>query len=696
MKNYFTLLIFTFWVFSSLLAKDQVFEKTDSTQAKQNYSTKKYIPPVLEIGIGTLSYFGELNTTSSLNAPLIGRFGYHMAFKQPITSYLEFNINAWGGQLSANERTLTRNLNFESTILSTGVSVIYNFSNFLKPDHFIEPILGLGIEVISFESKTDLISANDETYYYWNDGSIRDMEESSPNSGKATQIHRDYNYETEISTSPMYDLDKYNHFALSIPLTIGAKLDIGDKWDFRTAMTYHFTTTDLIDGVSGKTGAFEGDKKSDNILYTSVSISYNFQKKEKVEDAYEEIENDSINIDMNEDEDGDGVIDWEDDCLQTPAGAEVDEKGCPLDTDNDGVPNYADQELNTAPNTQVDSVGVTLKEEDITSYYERQYDTTGTLSPITKEVYSKQTVANKTERNQVDHKEKYAVGIVEFENEIPSDMVNNILSLQDVNTVELDGKILVTVGSYNSKEEAEKRQEELDKKGVSTTEIIKVGENKEVSKISGEEPKSSIENWDTNEEKDEIIYRVQIGAFTKKADERVFKDLPSFIQVKSDDGYVRYFTGSFKSYSDAAKSKINILSAGFTGAFVVAFKNGNRIALNNINNVNLNKKQKSSITSSTSLTNEQKQNMRFKIQLGSYKNQIPTEELEKYMVLGDVEQMEDKKDHIRYVAGSFKTYEEAANYKVQLLEQGFDGCFVVGVYYGKIITSQQAKKMLSK
>ena len=59
------------------------------------------------------------------------------------------------------------------------------------------------------------------------------------------------------------------------------------------------------------------------------------------------------------DSDGDGVPDYRDKCPKTPAEAygRVDEYGCPKDSDGDGVPDYIDQCPNTPLNTEVDKYG---------------------------------------------------------------------------------------------------------------------------------------------------------------------------------------------------------------------------------------------------------------------------------------------------------------------------------------------------
>ncbi|MFV8569744.1 OmpA family protein [Marinobacter sp. SBS5] len=57
------------------------------------------------------------------------------------------------------------------------------------------------------------------------------------------------------------------------------------------------------------------------------------------------------------DTDNDGVADSKDQCPNTPAGAEVNSRGCELDSDNDGVVNSKDQCPNTAAGVEVDENG---------------------------------------------------------------------------------------------------------------------------------------------------------------------------------------------------------------------------------------------------------------------------------------------------------------------------------------------------
>ena len=59
------------------------------------------------------------------------------------------------------------------------------------------------------------------------------------------------------------------------------------------------------------------------------------------------------------DSDADGVLNNRDRCAATPAGAQVDDFGCPADNDGDGVPNGIDRCASTPPGATVDAAGCT-------------------------------------------------------------------------------------------------------------------------------------------------------------------------------------------------------------------------------------------------------------------------------------------------------------------------------------------------
>lgn len=60
------------------------------------------------------------------------------------------------------------------------------------------------------------------------------------------------------------------------------------------------------------------------------------------------------------DSDKDGVIDIDDSCPTTPAGVQVDSRGCAFDTDGDGVPNHADNCPATPAGTAVEARGCAI------------------------------------------------------------------------------------------------------------------------------------------------------------------------------------------------------------------------------------------------------------------------------------------------------------------------------------------------
>ena len=76
--------------------------------------------------------------------------------------------------------------------------------------------------------------------------------------------------------------------------------------------------------------------------------------------------------------------------------------------------------------------------------------------------------------------------------------------------------------------------------------------------------------------------------------------------------------------------------------------------------------------------------------------QIPTDVLDTYLELGNVVPKRDPNSGLtKYFIGNFDNYEEATNYKIELIEKGIIDSFVVGEFKGNIITAVEAIGLLN-
>jgi hypothetical protein len=81
-----------------------------------------------------------------------------------------------------------------------------------------------------------------------------------------------------------------------------------------------------------------------------------------------------------------------------------------------------------------------------------------------------------------------------------------------------------------------------------------------------------------------VIYKVQIGAFNEEVPLEIAN---IFITIankgiknyKEESGLTIYTIGNYQSYDEANKSKAEVINAGVTGAFVVAYKDGKKISI---------------------------------------------------------------------------------------------------------------------
>lgn len=648
--------------------------------------------PTVGLGLGMFKFYGDILDDNYGN-PLVSNLGYDLHVKQQLNTFLTAKFYVLFGTLSANERSVNRNLNFRSSITVGGFALMYNFNQFLREDRIISPYISLGIESVEFHSKTDLFDANGNDYNYWSDGSIRNIAETAPNAGEAKIIQRDYVYETDLRELNVDAFGKYPERTFAIPFGVGAKMHMTENIDFTIGTSLHFTFSDLVDNITDESageriGSQQGNSGDDKFLMTSFSLSYNFlrhEKVEKIKEVFEDIDYVAYDAD---DEDGDGVVDFVDECPWTPAGVEVDGKGCPLDKDGDFVPNYKDDELATREKAPVTPEGVEMTDDMIFEAYQRYLDSTGMFA----ETETKIIAADKRKEKY----KRYKVQLGSFTEAIDADLVDKFLSIPDVEITSIGDTITVIVaGDYQSLPEAVLRKRKLSEEGFDAA--IVVGEEKDgtFSSVGDAANNMDVGGYPTESiDSQGLIFRVQLGAFSKRLSKKYLNGLKNIMEIKADDGLWKYLYGtSSESIEGAAGIKIDLaVDYGMQDAFIVAYKDGKRISLTQARKI----KAEGSNGTAKGTNQIKKSDIKYKIQVGSYKNQLPTDVLSKLMQLESIGQTELEGGLTRYTAGDFSNFREAEGYRKRVAEAGIGGAFIIAFDKDKLIPVSKAKEVLGE
>jgi hypothetical protein len=334
-----------------LLSLILVLALTVSANA-QKAPKQKQLPSVA-LGVGILSFNGDVGNGVNLSSFSRIRGGYNLVIEERIGKYIGVSLNGLYGKLSDSDNLKTSNRNFQTNIIQGDLNLVLHFDNdfVFKRNSAFAPYLSAGFGYLMFDPYGDLEDKNGFKYNYWSDGTIRDIAETDTASGSAVIIQRDYKYETKLKDSAV----NYSRSTFSIPLTLGFNLKLSDKVSINLAATYNMTMSDYIDNY--KAG------KNDNYIFAHVALKYSFGK------AYDDSDPVYQSVDFTSleklDTDGDGVNDGDDRCPGTPKGVKISNHGCPLDDDEDGVPDYRDKELQTAKGMLVDENGVTVTDKQI-------------------------------------------------------------------------------------------------------------------------------------------------------------------------------------------------------------------------------------------------------------------------------------------------------------------------------------------
>jgi hypothetical protein len=716
--------------------------------------------PKIALGFGKLGYTGDLYS-KHFQPTLKGRPAISLAISQRLFRFLELEFNVVFGKVGASENLPNRHENMVSEIRSGGVNLMYDFGNLIPQRYRVRPYVSFGVSGFEYLSKTDIKDANGNTYYYWQDGSIKNMPEGAAGAQEAKDMVRDYVYESDIRELNRDGFGKYNERSIAFPLGFGILTRVTERVNMKLNWQYYFSGTDYIDGITENSlGNRKGNSKNDNFSYASFSFQYDLIAKPKSK-TYADTLSDAFWLAFdNADADQDSVPDLKDDCLGTTAGAEVDLNGCPTDSDGDGIPNYRDEEPNTPAGFPVNAKGIAQTDAYWKDYYEAYLNDTLSTDREIQVVYNAFAAQPKKGKKE-DKKDEYTVELVRYNGPIPTDELAYLLSIGDIISTTLDdGTVVYTTGKYDNLADAVKRKDEFKLSGNSTAKVAKIA-GKKVQKMQEEDIDDQlrkeledlmsitiIEDGDTirtqmegddyfaglfgdefnnatpeikdslrtlgmqakakeikasrdlqeSEETfnpEDVIYRVQLGAFKNRISTSIFNTSASVLELKTSENIYRYVTKGYKSIAQAASIRADLVVQGYSDAFVTAYKGGKRIPLNQTK-ATVDETFVEDMNEDKIFSSVDKSLVAFKVQLG-----VPLKKPamiammeEKIKDLNSIEKQTTSVGGVRYTSGSFASYSDAEKHRKELEAKGFTDAFTIATFKNEQIPIQEAMELL--
>jgi hypothetical protein len=655
-------------------------------------SNKLKLKPRIGLGMGTYMFMGDIGSYEKGYHPGTAQMAFNIAISNEITSFLDMRLYSIFGTVTINEYSSDRSLNMRSQVRTGGMNLSYNFEHLISSRSNIQPYVTLGFESFEFLSKTDMYDANGQQYHYWSDGSIMNMAENDPNASNASALIRDHVYETDMRELNQDGFGKYAERNFAVPVGAGVQFLITDRFRGRVGTEMHYTLTDLVDNTTSESaGSRAGNDKNDRFLYSSVAVNYDLNITPKggepmpFEMFGDEDDPALAMIDM--DSDNDGIHDFVDKCLGTPDGAPVDEFGCPVDADGDGFPDYRDEEA-MSPHIAVDFEGIALSDEELAERYYMWSDSIPWKTGMWNEVYAKVDSDPSHWTNQ------YSIQVGAESEGLTQAEINAILSLKDVTALDQMGEQVYVVGMYEHLPEAVMRKLELQREGING-EVVKQDEGRLVS--VGDEALAVEAELVAVLADCEVIgdgaahFRVQVGAFRYELNDNIFAGINDIIALKGDDGLTRYMTKSYDSIEQAAVRKVELLLRGFVGAFISAYRDGQRIQLRDTS-VRIKAGAEDLIVDKEN-SSIKAEKVNFTIQLGVFSEDIPTSTLDVYLSLGDIETNMNNEGNMSYYTGSFQTLLEAEQKLADIQMSGVPEAVIVGIFNSRIIPLEDAKNI---
>jgi hypothetical protein len=207
------------------------------------------------------------------------------------------------------------------------------------------------------------------------------------------------------------------------------------------------------------------------------------------------------------------------------------------------------------------------------------------------------------------------------------------------------------------------------------------------------------------------FYTIQVGAFRMPVANNTFRQFAPIYAERQTNGFIRYSTGFFTSYTEAIQARNEIRQMGYTDAFIVAYKNRERVRYSEL--MTPAERASASGNATPVIANapdpvfdvtyysdplavqanliEKTEGVFLTVQIGVYGKPSRNTILNTYKNL-HVEKLQN--GQIRYTSGKFQTMADVIEQRDFCRANGIPDAFITAYKNGKRITVPEAKKEL--
>jgi outer membrane protein OmpA-like peptidoglycan-associated protein len=219
---------------------------------------------------GYLGYYGDLQTEWIDPELTDNGLAWGASLQKPLSRRWSFRLNYLQGDFLANDRDnsrLDRSLNIQTELQSANTMFVYYPFAIRRRTNPLQPYIAAGLGYSYFKPYSNLKNSNNQLYFYWTDGTIRNMPEGSPNPENAEILTQDDTYETRLDKR-----NDFNNHSLTIPLSLGLDYRLTSRINLSAELLISYHLSDHLDG-------YELGSKNDAVYYPNLSLSYRLGKK---------------------------------------------------------------------------------------------------------------------------------------------------------------------------------------------------------------------------------------------------------------------------------------------------------------------------------------------------------------------------------------------------------------------------------